>query len=163
MDKVSQAHVEQEVGARLTERYYKWFSWPLICAEILLWSDANRHRYVEDTDGLKQITAMYHGVAAELEKQKAKQIGYEVDDVYFYSLPHLRELVAQVCAGIHSTRLDAAYADVERALYRLVDPSSRAYIIGWHAGWHEDDERLTEALRALQGVLGGKRPKGLGR
>ena len=161
MDGLSQYHIEQEVSARLGARYWRWCSYEFIYSQILLWSQGNRSRYFEDTDGSRQIRDMYDAVAAECEREKANRCGYETDDVYFYSVPHLKELVAQVCAGQHCTRLNEAYADVSQALYRLVDASSRATIIGVHAGWLEESESFEDALRALQDVLGGKRPKGL--
>lgn len=161
MDRLAQASIEQEVGARLTERYWRWISWPLIRSEIQLWSQAYRYRYGSDTDGLKQITDMYHAVAAELEKIKAKQIGYDVDDVHFYSIEHLKELVAQVCAGVHSTRLDPAYADVERGIWQLVPAHVASTLIGYHHQQDVDEGTYTLALAKLQEVLGGQRPKGL--
>jgi hypothetical protein len=158
MDSLSRSALEDQVFDAACIRFPQ-VTERAIRAEILLWSGMNKHKYPDNPE--KQMDAMWDAVSAACQKLKAEICGYEVDDLWFYSTPHLRELVAQVCAGIHSTRLDCAYADVERALYRLLDPSSRADIIGWHAGWHEDEEALTEALQALQKVLGGQRPKGL--
>lgn len=161
MDRVAQFHIEQEVGARLGARYWRWCSYEFIYSAILLWSQLNRHRYDGDTEGINQINDMYHAVAAECERHKAEECGYEVDDVYFYSIPYLKELVAQVCAGVNSTRLNEAYADVQQALYSLVNEGSRNQILNYHAGEMVSDEAYDQALGKLQEVLGGQRPKGL--
>lgn len=154
-DKLSTAALQNLVANRIFDKYAQWVEYDWVWSQVLLFTQIHRDN--------QNVEAGVEWISAACEHEKARRVGYDVDDLHFYSIEHLRELVAQVCAGIHSTRLDPAYADAERALYRLVDPSSRADIIGWHAGWHEDEEALTEALRALQDVLGGKKPKGLGR
>lgn len=161
MDRVSQSALENLVADMLLDKYGQWVTFGTIWSEVLLWSGMNRGKYAEDVNPARQTTDMYHHIAAEVERLKAEALGYKVEDLAWYSLGYLRELVAQVCAGQHSTRLDCAYADVERGLYRLVDTSSRATIIGVHAGWLEESESYEDALRALQEVLGGKKPKGL--
>ena len=68
---------------------------------------------------------------------------------------------AQVCVGVNSTRLNEAYADVQQALYSLVNEGSRNQILNYHAGEMVSDEAYDQALGKLQEVLGGQRPKGL--
>lgn len=160
-DKATQNAVENFVAAMLLRRYQTWVSYELIWGSVLLWSSVHRHEYSEDPNAGRQTAEMYSYISAECERHKAVSLGYKVEDLAFYSISYLRELVEQVCAGQHSTRLDCAYADVERALYRLVDPTSRARIIGFHSGWLEDTAAYEDALVALQETLGGKRPKGL--
>ena len=161
MDRVAQFHIEQEVGARLGARYWRWCSYEFIYSAILLWSQLNRHRYDGDAEGINQINDMYHAVAAECERHKAEECGYEVDDVYFYSIPYLRELVAQVCAGVNSTRLDPAYADVQNGIFKLISETSKGIILGYHLDDDDDDGGYDHAIAELQKVLGGQRPKGL--
>lgn len=161
MDKASQSAVEDFVAAMLLRKYEPWCSYEWLWSAVLLWSSTNRHHYTDDPNSGRQVADMYSSISAQAEREKAQRVGYKVEDLAFYSIGYLRELVAQVCAGQHSTRLDCAYADVERGLYRLVDTSSRATIIGVHAGWLEESESYEDALRALQEVLGGKKPKGL--
>lgn len=161
MDKVSQSAIENFCAALLLRKYQTWISYEKIWSEVLLWSSTNRHAYAEDENSGRQTSDMYAYISGNLEREKAATLGYKVEDLAWYSLGYLRELVEQVCAGVHSTRLDCAYADVERALYRIVDTGSRATIIGFQAGWLEDEASYNEALKALQETLGGKKPKGL--
>lgn len=161
MDFMSQASIEQEAGACLLERYWKWFTWPVIWAEILLWAQDNREHYLDDTTGERQLADMYAAVAARLEHFKAKKIGYVVDDLAWYSIPELKELVEQVCSGQNATRIDAAYADVEYGLYKLMPAKARHVIIGYHAGWITDEVAYDQAVQALQTALGSQKPDGL--
>jgi hypothetical protein len=161
VDRVSQSALENLVADMLTAKYGRWVTFGTIWSEVLLWSGMNRGKYAEDENPAKQTADMYAFIAAECERLKASVLGYSTDDLWFYSIGHLRELVAQVCAGYSSTFLNPAYADVQRGLYKLLDASSRATIMGVQAGWLEEGESYEDALKALQEALGGKKPQGL--
>lgn len=158
MDRLSQSSVETSVCSDLLDRYQRWISYEWIYAEVLLWSSLNRHRY---DDPERQMRAMYDAVALACEHEKANRTGYEVDDVFWYSVPHLKELVAQVVAGVNSTRLDPAYADVQNGIFKLISETSKGIILEYHLEGMTDDGGYDHAIAELQKVLGGQRPRGL--
>ncbi len=157
MDGLSQSALEDQAFDAAAVRY-PMIPDTRIRSEILLWCGTHKWDY---PDPERQLEALWDSLRGTLELAKAELIGYRVEDLAFYSLPHLRELVTQVCEGINSEKLDWAYLDCERALFKLLDAGNRAVIIGVHAGWLEDSDSYEEALRALQETLGGIRPRGL--
>lgn len=156
-DALSQAAVEDLAADRAMLRFPQ-ISEARIRSEITLWCGLNKWDY---PDSEKQSVALWESLRATLETAKAEALGYKTEDLAYYGLPYLREVVAQVCAGINADRIDVVYADVQRGIFKLIDPADRAVIIGVHAGWLDEGEAYEAALVALQDSLGGKRPRGL--
>jgi len=110
-------------------------------------------------------------------KRAAARKGYDVTDLAWYSTETLAELVEAVLGAFTPTpqgdgrgnndpaegwNVQAALADVQRALYKLMSPEHRAVLMLHHSGYLEaSDESLQAAYTDLQGCLGGRRPKGL--
>lgn len=110
---------------------------------------------------------------------RAKRIGYEFEDLHFYSLAALRELVTAVSLGedVQRARVPSEgnaprrpseggngmvmLIDVDRALGLLPPTHRRALWAAVEQSWDQDEvstKATRRALRALQRVLGGPAP-----
>jgi hypothetical protein len=138
-------------------RYAQWIDRDLVYAEAHLWVHAREFLDSDTETGIVR-EGLKH-MRAHCEQLKAKHLGYELDDLCWYSTRHLKDLVAQYVANTEHTQADEGLCDVAYGM-RVLPAHHRAAILLYHAGY-ATDAHYEEAIRELQSVLGGPKPKGL--
>lgn len=158
--RMSRADTLTVLTENVHDKYGRWVSWEVVYAEALIWIETAWAEFLDNGTDTSILRSGTNHLAAFCERLKANVVGYQIEDVAWYSLRELKDLVEQVMAGAPSERMDVAVADVQHGLYHLLDAVHRGSIFLFHAGYMHEAGYL-DALRELQTVLGGAKPKGL--
>lgn len=154
---ISRYTLTEQLTDEAHHRYAQWIDRDLIYAEAMIWVHS-REILDSDTEAGIVNEGTRH-LRGHCERLKAKHLGYEIDDLTWYTTKRLKELVAQHMSGQETTRADEALCDVAWGM-RVLDASHRGTIMLYHAGFAHSVS-YEEAIRELQAVLGGPKPTGL--
>lgn len=168
-----------QTAYRLYRKYRKWVEANDIRQEMHTWIASKSKKYIDGLADNQLRWRLYDAGDIYCRKEKAAKTGYSPDDEVFYSMRLLREVLPNIVEGKDyltkgvddssgtgarrsaagsSMNYETTMADI-RAAFEKLSEDHRLILEGEVEFGMSEPADVTRALRALQGKLGGRRPR----